>query len=138
MSKRLFLVGLFMFALGSRAVADTLEVRVFPLTGEVQLHNANATAVPFVYYSVKSSTNHVGALNPTLPQWHSISDFYDASGNGFIDASHEWTKLPSITTDLAEGLLAGPGTTGSLPALRSITLGSIWNPGVERTVATAA
>jgi hypothetical protein len=31
---------------------------------------------------------------------------------------------------LTEGLLAGPGTFGSLPGLRSITLGPIWNPGV--------
>jgi hypothetical protein len=27
-------------------------------------------------------------------------------------------------------LLAGPGTFGSLPGLRSVSLGSVWNPGV--------
>ena len=65
-----------------------------------------------------------------LPQWHSITDFYDASGNGFIDPTHDWSKLASTSTELTEGCIAGPGTFGSLPALRSITLGPIWNPGV--------
>ncbi len=116
--------------MGSRAAADTLDVQVFPLSGEIRFHNPNAFAVPFVYYSITSSTLHAGALNPTNPQWRSITDYYDASGNGFIDPTHEWTKLSSTSTELTEGLLAGPGTFGSLPALRSVTLGGIWNPGV--------
>src|SRR5215213_9536898 len=62
MSKRLLLVGLMVYALGSRATADTLDVQLFPLSGEIRLHNPNAVAVPFVYYSIKSITNHVGAL----------------------------------------------------------------------------
>jgi hypothetical protein len=130
MSKRLFLAGFIVFALGSCAVADTLDAVVFPLTGEVQFRNPNGTAVPFVYYSITSTTNHVGALNPTLPQWHSITDFYDLSGNGFIDATHEWSKLSSTSTELTEGVFSPPGTGGSLIGLRSITLGPIWNPGV--------
>ena len=130
MSNRLFLVGLFVFALGSRATADTLDVLLFPLTGEVQFYNPSGVAVPFVYYSVTSSTNHVGALNPTNPQWHSITDFYDLSGNGFIDATHDWTKLSSTSTELTEGVFSPPGTGGSLIGLRAITLGPIWNPGV--------
>src|SRR5215216_4747243 len=97
MSKRLVLAGLMVFALGPRAVADTLDAQLFPLTGEVRFHNPNAFAVPFVYYSITSITNHVGALNPTNPQWHSISDYYDASGNGFIDPIHDWTKLSATT-----------------------------------------
>jgi hypothetical protein len=56
------------------------------------------------------------------------SDFYDASGNGFIDPTHEWIKLSAISTELTEGVFTGPG--GSLPALRSVTLGGIWNPAV--------
>jgi hypothetical protein len=127
MSNRLLLVGLFVFALGSRAVADTLDAQLFPLTGEVRFHNPNGVAVPFVYYSISSITNHVGALNPTLPKWHSISDFYDASGNGFIDPTHEWSKLSSTSTELTEGVFVG---LGNLPALRSISLGPVWNPGV--------
>jgi hypothetical protein len=130
MSKRLFLVGLIMCALGSRALADTLEAQVFPLSGEVRFRNPNGVAVPFVFYSVTSITNHVGALNPTAPQWQSITDFYDLSGNGFIDATHEWTKLSSTSTQLAEGVFSPPGTGGSLMGLRSFTLGPIWNPGV--------
>jgi hypothetical protein len=126
----LFLVGLIVCALGSRAIADTLDAQVFPLTGEVRFHNPNGTAVPFVYYSITSTTNHVGALNPTNPQWHSITDFYDLSGNGFIDATHEWSKLSSTSIELTEGVFSPPGTGGSLIGLRSITLGSIWNPGV--------
>ncbi len=112
------------------AVADTLDVQLFPLSGEIRFHNPNVTAVPFVYYSVSSITNHVGALNPTNPQWQSISDYYDASGNGFIDAMHDWTKLSATSTQLTEGVFSPPGTGGSLPALRSVTLGQIWNPGV--------
>src|SRR5436190_6987426 len=109
MSKRLFLAGLIVCALGSRAIADTLDAQVFPLTGEVRFHNPNGTAVPFVYYSITSITNHAGALNPTNPQWQSITDYYDASGNGFIDPTNNWTKLASTSTELTEGVFIGPG-----------------------------
>jgi hypothetical protein len=128
MSKPLLLAGLFCLALGVPAAADTLDAQLFPLTGEVRFHNPNGVAVPFVYYSISSITNHVGALNPTNPPWRSITDYYDVSGNGFIDATHEWTKLSATSTELTEGPFTGPG--GSLQALRSVTLGSIWNPGV--------
>ena len=126
MSKWLLLVGMIACALGPRAVGDTLDVQLFPLTGEIRFHNPNAFAVPFVYYSITSITNQVGALNPTNPQWRSISDYYDASGNGFIDPNNDWSKLSSTSTELTEGVFAG---LGSLPALRSITLGQVWNPG---------
>jgi hypothetical protein len=127
MSKRLLLAGLIVYALGSRAIADTLDAQLFPLTGEIRFRNPNAFAVPFVYYSITSTTNQVGALNPTNPLWHSISDYYDASGSGFIDPNNEWTKLSATSTELTEGVFVG---TGSLPARRSITLGQAWNPGV--------
>jgi hypothetical protein len=130
MSKPLMLAGVVYLALAGPATADTLDVQLFPLTGEIRFHNPNGFDVPFVYYSITSATNHVGALNPTNPPWRSITDYYDVSGNGFIDPIHEWTKIAFTTTELTEGLLAGPGTTGSLPALRSVTLGGIWNPGV--------
>jgi hypothetical protein len=130
MPKRLVLAGLILFALGSRALADSLDVQVFPLSGEVRFRNPSVVAVPFVFYSVTSQTLQSGALNPTLPQWRSITDFYDASGNGFIDATHDWTKISSTSTQLAEGVFSPPGTGGSLPGLRSVTLGPIWNPGV--------
>jgi hypothetical protein len=127
MSKRLLLVGLIVCALGQRAIGDTLDAQLFPLTGEIRFHNPNGFAVPFVYYSISSITNHVGALNPTNPQWHSISDYYDASGNGFIDPINEWTKISFTSTELTEGVFVG---SGSLPALRSITLGKVWNPSI--------
>jgi hypothetical protein len=124
---KLLLATLACIALSVPAGADTLDVQLFPLTGEIRLHNPSLSAVPFVYYSITSSTNHVGALNPTNPQWHSITDFYDASGNGFIDATHEWTKLAATSTELTEGVFVG---VGSLPANRAITLGQAWNPAV--------
>ena len=130
MSKRLLLIGLAIFALNKCALADTLDVQLFPLSGEVRFHNPNAAAVPFVFYSVTSNTNHAGALNPTSPQWQAISDFYDASGNGFIDPTRDWSKISSTTTQMAEGVFSPPGTGGSLAGLRSVTLGPIWNPAV--------
>jgi hypothetical protein len=130
MSRSLFLATLACLALGVSGVADTLDVQVFPLTGEIRLHNPNAVAVPFVYYSITSSTNHAGALNPTNPPWQSISDYYDASGNGFIDATHNWIKLSATSTELTEGVFSPPGTGGSLPANRAISLGLAWNPAV--------
>jgi len=130
MSKPLLLAGLVYLALSAHAAADTLDVQLFPHSGEIRFHNPNAFAVPFVFYQIKSITNHVSALNPTNPQWQSITDYYDASGNGFIDPIHEWSKISSTSIELTEGLFAGPSTFGSLPALRSITLGPIWNPGV--------
>lgn len=127
MSKLLFLATLACTALGAPAVADTLDVQLFPLTGEIRLHNPSLAAVPFVYYSITSSTNHVGALNPTNPQWRSITDFYDASGNGFIDPTHDWTKLAATSTELTEGVFVG---IGNLLGNRAITLGQAWNPAV--------
>ena len=128
MSKRLMLVGLICLALGSRAAADSLVAQFFPLSGEIRFQNPNATAVRFVYYSISSISSHSGALNPTSPPWQSISDFYDVSGNGFIDPSQDWTKISATSTQLAEGVFAGSG--GSLLAHRSVSLGAIWNPNV--------
>jgi hypothetical protein len=130
MSKSLFVATLVCLALGAPTIADTLDVQLFPLTGEIRLHNPSLAAVPFVYYSIRSSTNHAGALNPTNPQWHSISDYYDASGSGFIDATHNWTKIEATSIELTEGVFSTPGTGGSLPANRAITLGQAWNPAV--------
>ncbi len=128
MSKRLMLVGLICLALGPRAAADSLVAQFFPLTGEIRFQNPNANDVRFVYYSISSISSHSGALNPTGPPWQSISDFYDASGNGFIDPSEDWTKISTTSTQLAEGVFAGSG--GRLLAHRSVSLGAIWNPDV--------
>lgn len=113
------------------APVRALDVQLFPLTGEVRFHNIDPTAVAFVYYSITSNTS--GALNPSSSAWKSITENYDAPtgptpGNGFIDATHEWTKLSATTTELTEGVFTGPG--GSLPAFRSVSLGSAWNPNV--------
>jgi hypothetical protein len=130
MSRRWLFVALIFYALAPRAFADTLVAELFPLGGEVRFRNPGGTAVPFVYYSISSISSQIGALNPTLPQWRSISDFYDASGNGFIDPTHNWNKIFETSTELTEGVFSPPGTGGSLAALRSVTLGPIWNPGV--------
>src|SRR5262245_40045903 len=104
-------------------LADNLDAQIFPLTGEVRLRNPSASAVPFVFYSIKSPS---GALNSSPAVWKSITDLYDVSGNGFIDPAFNWTKISSTTAELTEGAFSGPG--GSLAAFRSVTLGSIWNP----------
>ena len=62
--------------------AADLDALLFPLTGEIRFHNGSASPVPFVYYSIASSSN---ALNSSSLVWKSITDTYDVSGNGFID-----------------------------------------------------
>lgn len=129
MSQRLLLTGIVCLALCPRASADSLDAQLFPFTGEIRFHNPNAFAVPFVYSSITSLSAHSGALNPA--QWRSISDFYDASGNGFIDPTGNWTKIATASTELTEGLFPGQGSTfGRLPAFSSVSFGTIWNPGV--------
>ena len=76
MSKLLFLAGLVVaraWRAGRRRYSRSASC--FRSRGEIRFHNPNGVAVPFVYYSITSITNHVGALNPTNPQWHSITRF---------------------------------------------------------------
>jgi hypothetical protein len=101
--------------------AASLSVELFPLTGEVRFQNPSASAVPFVFYRIKSPG---GFLNPG--GWTSIADYHDLSGDGFIDPSTNWTELSTTSTQIAEGAFAGTG--GSLPAFRSLSLGYIWFP----------
>lgn len=112
---------------GQPARAVGVYVQLFPLTGEIQLRNKDASALAFDYYSIHSNG---GTLNGSPAMWRSISDTYDASGNGFIDPTNNWTKISSAATELTEGVFGGPG--GTLLANRAISLGSAWNP----TVAT--
>jgi PEP-CTERM motif len=102
--------------------AATVYLQLFPLTGEVRLENRAATPFSFIFYSIDSTNT---ALDPT--KWTSIADTYDASGNGFIDPTHEWNKLSTTSSELAEGAIL-PGAIGMLPPYRSIGLGRIWNP----------
>jgi hypothetical protein len=105
------------------AGAATVFVQLFPLTGEIQLRNKAATPFAFTLYSLSSAS---GALNSAPNVWRSITDNYDASGNGFIDPVNNWNKLASTSSELSEGVVPDPG--GSLPAMRAISLGNIWNP----------
>jgi hypothetical protein len=123
MLKRLLFAATVCLAVGAPCCAANLDAQLFPLTGEIRLRNNSAFAVPFVYYSIASASN---ALNNSSLVWKSITDNYDVSGNGFIDASFNWTKLSSASNLLTEGALSGPG--GSLAAFRSVSLGKIWNP----------
>jgi hypothetical protein len=102
--------------------AAAVIAQLFPLTGEVRLLNRDPTPIPFVFYSITSANESLngGAV------WQSISDRYDASGNGLIDSVEEWSKLSSDPDELTEGVFSGPG--GSLPATRAISLGRIWDP----------
>jgi hypothetical protein len=123
MLKRIFSVAISFFAAAAPCQGLNLDAQLFPLTGEVRLRNSSAAGVPFAYYSITSPS---GALNGLSFFWRSITDTYDASGNGFIDPSNNWTELSALTTQLTEGVFTGPG--GNLPAFRSVSLGQIWNP----------
>jgi len=107
------------------ASAADLYLQLYPLTGQMRLLNPGSTPFQFVFYEIKSPS---GGLNGANGVWTSISDTYDASGNGFIDPVNNWTELSSISTDLSEGVVLGPG--GSLAPYRSIGLGRIWNPNI--------
>jgi hypothetical protein len=105
--------------------AAPLTLQLYPLTREVRLSNPSSSPVKFVFYEIKSPS---GGLNGANGVWTSISDRYDASGNGFIDPVNNWTELSSIATDLSEGVFTGDG--GTLAPFRSIGLGRIWNPSI--------
>lgn len=121
MIQRAITMAILCLAIGAPCRGSNLDAQLFPLTGEIRLRNPSATAVPFVYYSIASSS---GALNNSSPAWKSISDNYDVSGNGFIDPIKEWMKISSLMTQLTEGVFTGAG--GNLAAFRSVSLGQIW------------
>jgi hypothetical protein len=123
MLKRTLMMAMVCLAIGAPARGSNLDAQLFPLTGEIRLHNGSAAAVPLAFYSITSAS---GALNSSALVWKSISDTYDVSGNGFIDPAFNWTKISSASTQLTEGAFSGPG--GSLTAFRSVSLGQIWNP----------
>jgi hypothetical protein len=123
MLHRTLIVAIIWVAAGAPCQALNLDAQLFPLNGEIRLSNSSASAVPLAYCSIKSPS---GALNGSILVWKSISDTYDASGNGLIDPSNNWTKLSTASTELTEGVFTGPG--GSLPGFRTISLGQIWNP----------
>jgi hypothetical protein len=132
-----FAVILLTASLAPAARGDNVVLQLFPFTGEVRLTNPNPTPFTFVYYSLSSPG---GALNGNPAVWKSITDVYDAPsgptpGNGFIDPSHNWLKLSSLSTELTEGVIPNPG--GSLPPYRSVSLGQIWNPAALSPAVTA-
>ncbi|MGE3241179.1 MAG: dockerin type I domain-containing protein [Pirellulales bacterium] len=110
----------------SRVEASALasvEVQLYPLSGEVRLANPNATPFDFVFYELTSSG---GTLTGVPGSWTSISDNYDASGSGAVDSVNQWAKFSATASDVAEGLLVGSGS--QLSPYSSISLGQIWNP----------
>ncbi len=123
MLKRAFLLAALCLVNTAACAAASLDALLFPLTGEVQLRNNSASTVPFEFYSIKSAS---GALNPNSAVWKSITGNYDLSGNGLIDPLVNWTKISATSIELTEG--AFMGTSGGLPAFRSVTLGQIWSP----------
>ncbi len=109
---------------GREVSAASVEVQLYPLSGEVRLLNPNETPFGFVYYQLDSAS---GAF--TAPAaWTSIADTYDVSGNGFVDPINDWIELSATSSMLAEGLFVGSGS--ALPAYRSIGLGAVWGPNV--------
>jgi len=111
----------------SQALAEATSVRVqlFPFTREVRIQNRDAAGFSFALYTISSPG---GTLNGANGIWTSIADTYDASGNGFIDPANNWLELSASSTELTEGVFAGPG--GTLPAFRSLSLGKIWDSGL--------
>lgn len=103
--------------------AASVEVQLYPLTGEVRLANPNATQFNFVFYELNSPG---GTFIGAPAQWKSIADNYDASGNGAIDPVNQWIELEASTTSVAEGLLVGSGSR--LLPYSSISLGAFWDP----------
>jgi hypothetical protein len=122
-SKRLF-VGITCFCLqvltNLQSHAATVDLQLYPLTGEVRLANLTATPFSFIFYEIDSSNM---ALDPT--KWIPIAGNYDVNGNGFIDPTHAWNAVPGTTSQLVETAIA-PGSLGTLPPFRSISLGRIW------------
>jgi hypothetical protein len=131
MLRRLLLLALLasLAVQGVAAHAVGVEVHLFPFTREVRLHNDDEDPFEFIFYSLTSPS---GALNGADGVWTSISDTYDASGNGFIDPVNNWVEIKALATELTEGLFVGT-TPGSLAPLRSIGLGNIWNPETTQT-----
>jgi hypothetical protein len=109
-------------ALAPRAEADTLNVEMYPFTGEIRFANASAAPFSFFYYAINSSSSSLNG-NPAI--WSSVTDDYDASGNGFIDPVNDWSKFSSSPAQLAEGVFVDPG--GTLAAFRAVSLGTVWN-----------
>jgi hypothetical protein len=107
----------------SCAVGATLHAQLYPHTGEVRLRNKSTTPISLVFYSINSTGN---ALNSSPSVWKSIENFYDVSGDGFIDPNDDWVIISALSTQLTEGVFIGDG--GSLAAQRSVSLGQIWNP----------
>jgi hypothetical protein len=107
----------------SCAVGATLHAQLFPHTGEVRLRNKGTTPVSLVFYSISSAGS---ALNSSPSVWKSIDNFYDVSGDGFIDPNDDWVIISALSTQLTEGVFIGDG--GNLAGQRSVSLGQIWNP----------
>lgn len=107
--------------------AASVEVQLYPLSGEVRLANPNSTPFNFVFYELDSSS---GTLTGVPADWISIADNYDVSGNGAVDPVNQWIELASSPTSIAEGLLVGSGS--HLSPYSSISLGTIWDPEVVK------
>lgn len=135
MAKRLLIVvGLWgaFCAANTAARADTIELLVNLTTGNVSLHNANASSFDIVGYSIVTNP---GTLDSSPGVWTSIADTYDAMtgptpGDGSVDPVGEWIKLtsPGSTSDLAEAVLSP--SAGSLSPGQTVSLGDVWNTAV--------
>lgn len=104
------------------SAAASVEVQLYPLSGEVRLANPNSTPFNFVFYELDSPG---GTFTGVPADWISITDNYDASGNGAVDPVNQWVEFASSSTSIAEGLLVGSGS--HLSPYSSISLGPIWD-----------
>ena len=91
-------------------------------TGAITLENNETTALNILGYSL---TSNGGAFNQS--NWSTVSDNYDVSGNGSVDANDDWIVLTGagVTTDLSEAELAA-GNGGSIASEQSVSFGTPW------------
>lgn len=102
-------------------VASIASLTIDRVTGNLSLANNTGAAKSIVGYKIVSPE---GALNSGV--WQSISDNYDASGNGSIDGNDQWIELTAVggRTDLSEFEPDGDG--GSFADGQTIDLGNAW------------
>ena len=112
--------------LATTPLSPGLEVTVNRDTGSVNV-TRNGSTLDIVGYRILSD---VGALDETA--WSSVSDNYDASGNGSIDSDDEWLELPAGAngTSLSESqIVAQGGDGGQLANAQTLDLsqsGGLW------------
>ena len=114
--------------LAETAQGSSIETIIDRSNGEVFLKNPSAAVVAIDGYSIFSPG---ASLLPGA--WSSVTNLYDLSGNGTVDASTDWFVISSATNSLAE---VSPNVfSGSLGSGQFVSLGLIWQTGDAESLA---